>query len=141
MRRNVAPLEDERALISPGYSAALGKERSDDVPSNSTIRLDTLTGVWVVANVHPGVFFGAVSTDAHLATSRETASRLSAKADGLRKGCEELSGYSFILRGYSLVLSATLPHEHGGRWHGLIRGENRLGEEHAPACTLHNLQR
>ena len=115
LRRNVAPLEGERVFISTGYSAAQQEERKNDVPANSTIRLDTLTGVWVVANVHSSVFFGAVGTDAHLATPGETASRLSAKANGFRKGCEELSRYSFVLGGYSSVLRAALPQESGGR--------------------------
>ena len=70
----------------------------DDVPSNPTIGLNTLTGVWVVTNVHSGVFLGAVGTHAHLAASGETASGLRAKANGFREGCEVLSRDSFVLR-------------------------------------------
>lgn len=108
LRRNVAPLESEPASVSTSYSAARGRVRRNHVPPNSTIRLDTLTCIWVVANVHSGVLFGTVGTDAHFSTSGETASRLSAKADGFRKGCEVMSGYSFILSRCSLVLRATL---------------------------------
>lgn len=77
--------------------APAGNNQREDIPSNTTIGLNTLTGVWVVTYVYSGVFLGAVGTHAHLAASGETASRLRAKANGLRKGCEVLSRYGFIL--------------------------------------------
>jgi hypothetical protein len=51
----------------------------------------------VVTNVYPGMLFGTVGTHAHLGASGETASRLRAKANGFREGCEVLSRDSFIL--------------------------------------------
>ena len=118
--------------------APAGNNQREDVPSNTTIGLDTLTRVRVVTNVHSSVFFGAVCTHAHLAASGETASRLRAKANGFRKGCEVLSRYSFILGEVSVSLEGDLAERKrdGARWDKAMGGERQLGDEHAPACTL-----
>jgi hypothetical protein len=89
LRRNVDPLEDKcriiRRVIAPSWERSKGRR---------TIQFDnTLPGVWVVTNVHSGMFFGVVGTHAHLA-----ASRLSAKTNGFREWCEVLSRDSFMLR-------------------------------------------